>query len=402
MAATTASLTSRSAPPVATLLRNEPFRLFFPLACAIGSFGVSHWILLSTGALERYLGTFHAVSQTQAFLLAFAAGFLLTAVPKRTRSAPASWLEIGALALLLPAVSLLTLFGATVAGQVAYAASLVVLVQFAVRRFLGRAAGRRPPASFVLVPLGFLSGLTGAVLMILATRVPEVWVHDLARSLLFEGVFLCLSLGVGGFFLSLATRGEAPPDLGSPGVARNAAGYALAGLVTLGSFALPFVGPARLGPAVRAVVAALVLVSSGAWRPPTKPGLNRKLLWLSAWAIPTGLALAAALPEQRLGAMHVVFVGGFGLLAFAVAAHVSMGHAGLAADQNGRPWPVAVFGALFLLAMVLRAVAGLMPDRYVAWLGAAATVWMVGTITWAAFLLPKMWSRPVAEETVTP
>ena len=174
------------------LLRAEPFRLFFPLAAVLGVAGVSPWLLFSTGVIERYLGRFHAVTQTQAFLVTFAAGFLLTAIPKRTGTGPASTIEIAALAVLLPAVSLATLFDAEVLGQAAYAASLILLAQFAVRRFVAKAAGRRPPASFALVPVGLLAGLVGAALSAagLSSLVPA-WALGLGRRLVFEGVFTC-------------------------------------------------------------------------------------------------------------------------------------------------------------------------------------------------------------------
>ena len=42
--------------------------------------------------------------------------------------------------------------------QAGYGVVFVVLLQFAVRRFVGRAAGRRPPAAFVLVPMQQLAG----------------------------------------------------------------------------------------------------------------------------------------------------------------------------------------------------------------------------------------------------
>ena len=155
-------------------VRSEPFRLFFPLAFVLGAGGVTHWLLFTLGLYGEYLGRFHAVTQTQAFLWAFAVGFLFTAVPKRTQTAPASVLEIGALLLLLPAVSLATLFGAEVLGQAAYGAMLLIVAQFALRRFLGRTAGRRPPASFVLVPLGVVAGLAGALLTSLGLGEGEI------------------------------------------------------------------------------------------------------------------------------------------------------------------------------------------------------------------------------------
>lgn len=298
--------------------------------------------------------------------------------------------------MLLPAVSLATLFGHDSLGQAAYAASLLVLAQFATRRFLGRAAGRRPPASFTLVPLGLLAGLVGAALSAagLAESAPA-WELAMGRRLVFEGVFLCLTLGIGGFLLPLANRGEAAPDLG-PGKLLAAAGYVGAGLLILAGLVLEVAGWVRLGQLLRGLAAIAVLVRSGAWRMPSRPGANRLLVWGAAWAIPVGLLAAAALPDQRVEALHVMFVGGFGLLAFAVGTHVGLGHSGEDAAQSGRPWPVIAFGALFALAMGLRVSALAVPNHYFGWLGAAAALWLLGATVWAVYLLPKLWREPLA------
>jgi uncharacterized protein involved in response to NO len=378
--------------------RAEPFRLFFPLAFVLGVAGIAHWLLFTTGAIGRYLGRFHAVTQTQAFLLAFAAGFLFTAVPKRTRTQPAEWFEIGLLLALLPAVSIATLFDAEVLAQAMYAAAVLVVVQFAVRRFVARAAGRRPPASFALVPVGLCAGLAGAVLTSagLGEGTPA-WVLGLGRRLVFEGTWTCLALGIGSFFLPLAGRGEAAPDVGR-GTRFVVAAYAAAGLLVIAGLAVEVAGAPRLGALIRGVVASAVLVGSGAWRAPSRPGYNRRLLWAAAWAIPAGLFAAAAFPDHRVEALHVTFVGGFGLLAFAVAAHVVLGHTGDEAGQAGRPWPVLVFGALFATAMGLRATALAVPQHYFGWLGAAAALWLAGATVWAGFLLPRLRRVPAGPE----
>jgi uncharacterized protein involved in response to NO len=380
------------------VLRREPFRIFFPLAFLLGSLGVAHWVLLGAGAIDRYLATFHSVTQMQSFLVAFAAGFLLTALPKRTRTEPATWLEIGSLVLLVPAVAIATLLEALAWGQAAYALSLVVLIAFAARRFLSRAAGRRPPASFVLVPMGLLAGLVGATMLIVYATGAPVWLHSVGRALVFEGVFTCLVLGVGSFFLALALRGQPPPDA-RPDAPAVILGHVAAGLAIFAGLLLQDSGAVRGGALLRACAATSVLAAAGAWRLPTKPGLNRRLLFVAAWSLPIGLLLLAAFPEHRVAAMHVVYVGSFGVLAFAVAAHVTLGHGGYAREQDGRPWPVMAFGVLFASALLLR-IAASASAAYFTWLGVAAALWTAGAAIWAVYLVPKMWRAPLAAESI--
>ena len=380
--------------PVAVSYRAEPFRLFFPLALVLGAAGVAHWVLYTTGAIGSYLGRFHATTQTQAFLVAFAAGFLLTALPKRTQTEPASWLEIGALLGLLPIVSLATLLDAQALGQLAYAAALVVIAQFAIRRFVARAAGRRPPASFALVPIGLVAGLVGAALTSsgLAESVPA-WTLAIGRRLTYEGVFTCLALGIGAFFLPLAGRGEGAPDL-DKGNRLAVVAYGAAGLAIVAGLVVEVAGAPQVGALIRSAVALTVLIASGAYRPPTLPGANRWLVWISAWAIPIGLLGAGLFPDHRVESLHVMFVGGFGLLAFTVSAHVVLGHTGQEAAQAGRPWPVLAFGALFAAAMAMRVSVTAVPEHYFGWLGVAASLWLAGATAWAILVLPRLWRAP--------
>ena len=389
---------SRGRPGALERLRSEPFRAFFPLAFLLGVVGVAHWLLLSAGAISKYLGAFHAVTQTQSFLLAFASGFLLTAIPKRTRSTPASWVEIGLLFALLPTVSLAMLFGAIAISQLAYATALFVLIQFAVRRFASRRAGRRPPPSFVLVPLGLVAGLTGAAMLIASDVITNVdWLYPLGRSFVQEGVFLCLALGIGPFFLAVALHGEASSDI-SRRSAMSVVAYLVAGAVVIISLVLHARGFVRPGLILRGGVAAMVLLAGGAWRLPSRPGRNRRLLWLAAWLIPLGLLTAAVFPEHRVAAMHVTFIGGFGTLAFAVATHVTLGHSGYGKEQAGRPHAVAWFGGLFAVAMLIRSAGTVLSSKYFETLGVAAAAWLVAASIWALYVVPKMWRAPIADD----
>jgi uncharacterized protein involved in response to NO len=103
-------------------------------------------------------------------------------------------------------------------------------------------------------------------------------------------------------------------------------------------------------------------------------------------------------PDHRIEALHVMFVGGFGLLAFAVSTHVVLGHTDNEAAQSGRPWPVLAFGALFAAAMALRVSVTAVPEHYFGWLGTAASLWLAGAAAWAVLVLPKLWRAPAAAE----
>jgi uncharacterized protein involved in response to NO len=337
------------------------------------------------------------VTQCQAFLMAFAAGFLLTAIPKRTGTPPASVFEIALLAVLLPAIVVGALLGRIALAEAAYAAVLLTIAQFVLRRFFASGARRRPPASFLLVPLALFMGLAAAPLLGWGmTPSGPAWAIEVGRRFAFEGVFFALAIGIGSFLLPLALRGVPAPDVTDW---RSFLDFGAAALALLASFALTFAGATRLGHLLRGAVVATALIGSGALRYPTRPGTNRRLIWLAAVSIPIGPLVAAAFPAHEVAAMHITFAGGFGLLAFGVSAHVILGHTGHDAERSGRPVVVATFGALFVGATIVRALATVLADHYIAWLALAASLWVVAAILWAAFLLPKLWDTPLHAET---
>src|SRR6516225_8678955 len=131
---------------------DEPFRIFFPLGVLFGWIGVGHWLTYAIGVTATYSCKFHGLVQMQAFMMAFAIGFLLTAVPRRTQTQPISGFEMSALAGALAITTIAAIAERWIVSEISYAAIFLILGQFAVRRFVGRVAGRRPPAAFVLVP----------------------------------------------------------------------------------------------------------------------------------------------------------------------------------------------------------------------------------------------------------
>jgi uncharacterized protein involved in response to NO len=112
----------------------------------------------------------------------------------------------------------------------------------------------------------------------------EMWLHDIGRGLVLQGVFIGLVLGVGGLALPLMTRGQPPPDgAATPADTRSRLGHAAGALVLLASFFVQYAYSIRVGLALRgAVVLAVLLLSAEIWRAPTTPGLNRRVLWTAA------------------------------------------------------------------------------------------------------------------------
>ena len=381
--------------PAAPLLRSEPFRLFFPLGVLLGWVGVGHWLLYAIGSTESYSCFRHGLLQTQTFLMAFAMGFLWTALPRRLSAPAASSLEISLAVAALIATTALLVADRWALAELGYLALFGLLLQFAVRRFASGAARRRPPAAFVLVALGAAQGIGGAALIVarLSFEAPP-WTIGFGALLVEQGVFLCFVVGIGGLVLPLMAGGAPPADLGSsPRETWKAAGYLALGLTVFASLVAEQLGAAREGQIVRGLaVAAGLGFGGGAWRLPAKPGLHRKLVWLAAWLTPAGLVLAGLFPDYRVPALHILFIGGFSLMTIGVATLVSLSHIGSGEAALGSPRWVMLLAAGLLLAMLAR-VAADMSESYFEHLGWAAGLWIAGTAIWLAFLAPRLVRR---------
>lgn len=378
----------------ASLLRREPYRLFMPLGIALGWAGVAHWLLYAMGILPHYQPIFHALTQIQGFLMSFAVGFLMTAIPKRTGTWPAATWQIGLAAGCLVGTPVAAWYERWALSQGCWLLLAFLLVGFVLRRAVSSRAGRRPPVSFVWVPLAFTMGISGAILAGVGGALGgDRWAwHEIGRGLVLQGMFLGLVVGIGSFALPLMTRGEAQPD--ATGSRRDRwllACHVVAAVALAATFWLERHAP---GPAH---VCRGLLVLGALWRGgglthrPTKPGWNRRVIWVAAWLVPSGYFLAALFPAQPRAGLHVTFIGGFALLAMAVGAHVIVGHAGRDALKDGRPWPLVASGTLLLAAMIPRALLDFDPPRFFLWLGTAAAMFLAATLLWLVFALPLVW-----------
>lgn len=373
--------------------RREPYRLFFPLGVLLAWAGVGKWLALALG-WGVYSAAFHSVAQVQGFVMAFAAGFLFTAIPRRTGTAPAAPWQLAVAVLGTVGTTALGAAGKFAASQALWLLLVATLVGFAVRRFLSAKAARRPPNSFVWVPLSLVMGVAGSVLLgVYGARGHEpAWLHQAGKVLLTQCMVTGLVLGVGGMLIPMITRGEGPPDgAAGPGDRRARALHAAAAALLAGSVAVEVVAGAQAGHALRAAVcAAVLLLGAELWRRPVIPGWHRRLVWLGAWCLPLGFALAAALPHRAQAGLHVVFIGGFAALCLSVGIHVGLAHGGDERPLFARPWQVGLLGGLLLVAVAARAAMTLDPARLWTWMGLAAAAFLAATVVWGAFVGPRL------------
>lgn len=400
---------SRDTIPLSRLAR-EPYRVLFPLAVVFGMTGIGHWLAYATGWSSDYSGFVHAGIQMQGYVTAFIAGFLMTAMPRFSSAPPATGAETSLVVVLLIAVWALLLSGRWVLAQSAFFATLVVLLVFVVWRVVrgrrDRAAGAaraRPPVELVWVPIALVHGLAGAALV---AGGQAGWLPSRAlavgRPMLQEGFVLAVVVGVGGF---LAPRIMGTFRLARGGGAAAAAGrgaftlHLAGGLLLLASFVVEGFGRRPLAYFLRAAVVTLFFLRSRtlAWKPAAREQFAR-YLWLSMWLVVVGLWAVALFPLYRVAALHLVFLGGYSLMTFAVGTMVILSHAGEAPRLRRPSWRLRLTAAGVLTALALRLAAVFYPERYFPLVGAAAFLWIAGAIAWLALVGPRLLRTiPVAE-----
>lgn len=373
----------------------EPFRIFFPLATLLGISGVSLWPLFFTGLHKFYPGVMHARLMIEGFLAGFVIGFLGTAMP-RLLSAPVlrAW-ELWTLVVLYLTTAGLHIGHQMIAGDFVFVALLAAFATFLIRRV--RARTELPPPGFVLVGLGYTSGISGAALWAGGMKgwVPGSFAM-LGGMWLNQAFVLLLVLGVGTFLLPrfLALPGVvlmADERRASPEWRRRAVFSLVVGVALLASYWIEIAHAAFTAAAVLrgVVVLAYLAVMVPIHRTPSPTKTVPLAVNLSLLALVAGLAFPLFWPGQRVAGFHVIFLGGFSLITFTVATRVVLGHSGNEHLFLTRLPPLQIATLLIIAGTVLRAVADFLPDRALG-LNWASYLWMLAACVWGAAILPKV------------
>lgn len=370
----------------------EPYRLFFPLGVIYAIAGAALWVAGALGVLP-YPAALHRMLMIEGFELSFVAGFLLTAIPGLTHSEKARPAEtvsaLGALAL----AGLLGVAGLERWAHAAAAAVIAVLAVVALRR-LPRAT-LAPPVEFAFIALGLCFGLAGTVLLALdpaGQMLPHL--PRFGDRLLSLGMVLSLVLGVGGLLVPTFSGMRDPLEI--PLIARphergpRLAFYAAVMAALIAAFALEIAGLPSAGAIVRALAGSAILMM--VWKLPRGPGrgdLSAYAMWGAGLMTLIGLWLLVLWPARPMAGLHVLFIGGYGLLTFAIGTRVVVAHGkhGLIAEPRVfGPLAVAFVACALLLRIAAESFGAVALILY-GWAGAA---WTLAWIAWAAGALPRI------------
>jgi uncharacterized protein involved in response to NO len=314
-------------------------------------------------------------------------GFLLTAMPGLTKSAPCSRGELAIAVIAAVTLVVAAVLGAIRVAEVATAASLLLLISAFARRLRSARANR--PAEVLFVGFGLLLGLTGAVWQIVLGRF-----EPFAARLLSLGLVLSLVLGLGGLLVPAFTGMRTP--LAIPGLSaahekqRRTAFYLVIIAVLAAAFVVESQGWNPLGAWLRAAAATVMVV--WVWKLIRLPGRRDApawAMWSSGWLILAGLWVVALAPRFGLAALHLIFIGGFSLLTLGVGTRVVVAHGQhpLTDERRVLSWtPIALIAA----ALISRLAAEWMPTRSNVYLAASGTLWILAWLLWATRGLPRI------------
>ena len=373
----------------------DPYRIFFPIGIILGVTGVAMWPLYYFAITASYSGRVHAYVQTDGFLYAFIAGFLLTAIPRFTGTEPPSRRTQYVLAaMLVSCVVTFELWLFAIANAL-FVVMHAMVMTLAIRRF--RRRQQNPPETFSLIGLGLIAGAAGAVIDFgVAWNVISPSLDLLGRRLLTEGMVLLLVLGIGGFLGPRLLGFAAFPkfDVAEKSQSVKTLFYKVAGLTILLSLIAEYGFGVTIVAFLRAAAAtAVILATLRPWRFPAVRTTLAWCVWTAHWLILASVWLIAIAPRYRIDFLHVLFIGGFSLLILAVATRVTLSHGGYSLALERGSWPLRIGLSSGLVAMLARIGAPFAPFSYFEHLAYAGLLWIGGMLFWGFYLL-RWTSRP--------
>jgi uncharacterized protein involved in response to NO len=359
-----------------TDLPREPYRIFFPIGILYGLWGGGLWIPYGMHLTQSYPGNLHAQVMIGGFLVAFASGFLMTAIPRFTGTFPAKWSELAWVVVPLLTLPVLALLADPVVITASVGIALLGLAKFAALRFLKRQAP--PPKSFVFLGIGILAALLGIALQ-LAPLGPDA--AALGRLLYLRCFMISLVLGVGSRLVpSLLGSGPLPhmPDMG---IAKSQS-FLIAGVLYILSFILDGVVPTSAHILGAGVVSWITFRHWEIWRRPMNPTKVAYGIWFSAWSLNLGSWGLVFFSQYNIHFAHLNLVSGLGLMTLMVATRVVLAHGGFNLTLESRLQPLNWIIGIVLAAAGTRVFAGLVPSTYMTNVVYAASLWVIALLIW--------------------
>ncbi len=385
-------------------IKREPYRIFFPLGILIGIYGVSHWLFFALGWIPSYSSFFHASIQIQGYMACFIIGFLLTAIPRFASAPHASFTELLSFLILTIGGVIFHSMNQIVFAEGIFLVWLFAVLGFVVRRFRKKKVNH-PPVEFVWIPIGIFHAMVGAFLVIVSQlKFVPAWLMEVGKPLILQGFVLSIVLGVGGFLAprlmgrsEIIQRYDHDAAQGKQRIKRTLL-YLVTGILLFSSFWIEGLGYKVQAYGLRATVVLFCFVRNHIFpHPPKVSDGYVRLLAVSIWMIALGYLLLPFFSKYRTALLHLVFLGGYSLMTFAVATMVIVSHSGFAPRLKRRLWALDVVAMGIAVSLILRIGAVFNPSHYFTMLGISSIFWSITAITWLGCMIPYLGQVPAPD-----
>lgn len=355
-----------------TNLWSEPFRLFFPVGILSLLYGILLWIPLIWDP-GIYPVTLHRYLVLNGFVASFIAGFLMTAVPRFSKTFTARPWEVGLFLVITGLGVVLDEPG------IFYISALQVLTMmyFLFSRILQRK--ENPPYSFVFIFVGLFLWLIAALGCALVDA-------ETFKQLHYEGAIAAIILGVGSRLI--------PGILGHVQIvsAQRAKYEKPASILStvpwhfyllIVAFVVSYFLNYPLAEVLRSAV--VLIITLIYWRLYTLPRTKTALtfcIWFAGWMIVTGFMLKMLSQEGAIHYSHAFFINGIVLLSLLVGTRVLQSHG--PKDNKLEDWKgLYIVTIMIFIAAATRVSAYLMPEVYLTHLAYSSLTLSAALVIWS-------------------
>ncbi|MDA0349620.1 MAG: NnrS family protein [Verrucomicrobia bacterium] len=380
------------------LLREEPFRIFFPAGILASIVAVALWPLVYGGWLDYYPGEAHARMMIQGFVGGFALGFLGTAFPKMIESPSLTSAELGVLLLAYLGCVFAHAFDQIALGDIFFLLCWFTMMTALVVRFVFFRKDL-PPPGFTLAGLGLLAGVAGTLILLLGRfYVLSEFQFKLGALFLNEAFILGPIVGIGGFLFPRFFSDEAVKESALSWNARACFGFII-GLLLFGTYITQAAGVSTLAPMIRSLIVTLYLHSQvSVFQRGSSTGSLSLMLRMAVAFLLLGIFVSGVTDVFQVAMKHVIFISGYGMLILAIATRVTWGHSGNLHLTLGKRTSLRIILGIVLLAMTTRIVADLIPAIRVSHHVYAAISWLIATVVWSWAVLRYVRQMDAEEE----
>lgn len=369
-------------------MKPDLYRVFFPIGWLLGVWGAFVWLLYYFD-LIAYPGSLHPEIMMGGFILSFVLGFLGTAAPKFTNSYPPTTGEMA----VAFALSLILFISQFLTNELVFKFSslsiFIFLIYFLIKRFINRKAN--PPAPFLFVGFGVLTGTLGSILLILsAFNIGNEETYSLGRLFFYQAFILSFVLGIGSRLIPSLLGFSPAPNMAQKEL--SVKNYAVMGIFFLSTYLIEVYVLKILGILLRDLI--ILFIAFYSWKIyllPKRKAIHAFGLWLSCLFMVFGYVAAGFFEAYYIHFMHLFYVSGLSLMTILVASRVALSHGGHDMMIELKSKTLLVVVVLFASAGVLRMCAGLIPDYYLSHLFYASCLWLSGMVVWGIAFLPKIY-----------